>query len=163
VRIALKVKKEICIRGRIITHTALELIRHPLRTQGHLERGFIVLPALLKKPSRKPGYRNHTFLAQTFDTSPLQGRLDHFAVPAIELVRRTPLQKRKPGNVMANLKACLDELARDPNQEPYQLLFAPNTSWNAHRSQPRGVIRRGTPFPWKRHSTPTRNLALPFY
>jgi len=28
------------------------------------------------------------------------------------------LQKRKPGNVMANLKARLDELARDPNQEP---------------------------------------------
>jgi len=38
------------------------------------------------------------------------------------------LQKRKPGNVMANLKACLDELARDPKQDPYQLLFAPNTS-----------------------------------
>lgn len=38
------------------------------------------------------------------------------------------LQKRKPGSVMANLKACLDELARDPNQDPYQLLFAPNTS-----------------------------------
>lgn len=38
------------------------------------------------------------------------------------------LQKRQPGNVMANLKACLDELARDPKQDPYQLLFAPNTS-----------------------------------
>lgn len=38
------------------------------------------------------------------------------------------LQKRKPGNVMANLKVCLDELARDPKQDPYQLLFAPNTS-----------------------------------
>jgi hypothetical protein len=38
------------------------------------------------------------------------------------------LQKRKPGNVMANLKACLDELARDPKQEPYQLLLAINTS-----------------------------------
>jgi transposase len=38
------------------------------------------------------------------------------------------LQNRKPGNVMANLKACLDELARDPKQDPYQLLFAPNTS-----------------------------------
>jgi transposase len=38
------------------------------------------------------------------------------------------LQKRQPGNVMANLKACLDELARDPRQDPYQLLFAPNTS-----------------------------------
>jgi hypothetical protein len=38
------------------------------------------------------------------------------------------LQKRKPGNVMANLKACLDELARNPKHDPYQLLFAPNTS-----------------------------------
>jgi transposase len=38
------------------------------------------------------------------------------------------LQKRRPGDVWANLKACLDELARDPNQDPYQLLFAPNTS-----------------------------------
>jgi len=38
------------------------------------------------------------------------------------------LQKRQPVNVMANLKACLDELARDPNQDPYQLLLAPNTS-----------------------------------
>jgi transposase len=38
------------------------------------------------------------------------------------------LQKRKPGKVMANLKACRDELARDPKQDPYQLLFAPNTS-----------------------------------
>jgi len=38
------------------------------------------------------------------------------------------LQKRRPGNVWANLKACLDELARDPKQDPYQLLFASNTS-----------------------------------
>lgn len=38
------------------------------------------------------------------------------------------LQKRRPGNVMANLKACLDELARDPKQDPYQLLFTSNTS-----------------------------------
>jgi hypothetical protein len=121
-------EKEIRIRGRIITPTDLELIRHLLRTEGHLgrthlsqklcrlwdfrqangayreiacrdllrqleQRGLIALPALLKKPSRKPGYRNHTFLRQTFDTSPLEGRFDHLAVPIIELVSRTPQER----------------------------------------------------------------------
>ncbi len=38
------------------------------------------------------------------------------------------LKKRQPGDVWLNLKTCLDELARDPSQDPYQLLFAPNTS-----------------------------------
>ncbi len=38
------------------------------------------------------------------------------------------LKKRQPGDVWLNLKVCLDELARDPSQDPYQLLFAPNTS-----------------------------------
>jgi len=129
-------EKEIRIRGRIITPTDLELIRHLLRTEGHLgrthlsqtlcrlwdfrqangayreitcrdllrqleQRGCIVLPALLKKPSRKPGYRNHTFLPQTFDTSPLEGRLDHFAVPKIELVSRTSKERFYNGLVGA--------------------------------------------------------------
>ena len=38
------------------------------------------------------------------------------------------LKKRQPGDVWLNLKACLDELARDPKQDPYQLLFSSNTS-----------------------------------
>lgn len=38
------------------------------------------------------------------------------------------LKKRKPGDVWLNLKSCLDELARDPNQNSYQLLFSSNTS-----------------------------------
>ena len=38
------------------------------------------------------------------------------------------LKKRRPGDVWLHLKACLDELARDSTQDPYQLLFAPNTS-----------------------------------
>jgi transposase len=38
------------------------------------------------------------------------------------------LKKRKPGDVWLNLKTCLDELARHPNQDPYQLLFSSNTS-----------------------------------
>jgi hypothetical protein len=118
-------EKEIRIRGRIINATDLELIRHLLRTEGHLgrthlsqrlcrlwdfrqangayreiacrdllrqleQRGLIALPALLKKPSRPAGYRNHTTLRQALDTSRLEGRLDHFAVPTIELVSRTP-------------------------------------------------------------------------
>lgn len=121
-------EKEIRIRGRIINATDLELIRHLLRTEGHLgrthlsqrlcrlwdfrqangayreiacrdllrqleQRGFIALPALLKKPSRPAGYRNHTTLPQALDTSLLEGRLDHFAVPTIELVSRTPQER----------------------------------------------------------------------
>jgi hypothetical protein len=38
------------------------------------------------------------------------------------------LKKRKPGDVWLNLKTCLDALACAPNQDPYQLLFSPNTS-----------------------------------
>lgn len=38
------------------------------------------------------------------------------------------LKKRKPGDVMANFKACLDELARDPKQGPSQVIFSPNSS-----------------------------------
>lgn len=38
------------------------------------------------------------------------------------------LRKRKAGDVMTNFKAVLDELARDPRQNPYQLLFFPNSS-----------------------------------
>ena len=130
-------EKEIRIRGRIITNVDLELIRHLLRTEGHLgrthlsqtlcrlwdfrqangayreiacrdllrqleQRGLIVLPALLKKPSRQPGYRNHTFLPQTFDPVPLQGRFDHFAVPTIELVSRTPKEKFYNGLIGAH-------------------------------------------------------------
>lgn len=38
------------------------------------------------------------------------------------------LQKRKAGDVMANFKSALDELVRDPSQEPYQILFSPNSS-----------------------------------
>ena len=38
------------------------------------------------------------------------------------------LRKRKAGDVMTNFKAALDELARDPSQEPYQILFSPNSS-----------------------------------
>ena len=61
--------------------------RDLLRQLEH--RGLIALPALLKKPSRPAGYRNHTVLPQVLDTSPLEGRLDHFAVPTIALVSRT--------------------------------------------------------------------------
>jgi len=121
-------EKEICIRGRIITSADLELIRHLLRTEGHLgrthlsqklcriwdfrqangayreiacrdllrqleQRGLITLPTLLKKPSRQAGYRNHTFLPPALDTSPLEGQLDHFARPTIELVSRTPKEQ----------------------------------------------------------------------
>jgi len=57
------------------------------------QRGHIALPALLKKPSRQAGYRNHTVLPQALETSPLAGRLDHFARPTIELVSRTPKEK----------------------------------------------------------------------
>jgi len=38
------------------------------------------------------------------------------------------LKKCQPGDIWLNLKTCLDELARDPNQDPYQLLFSSNTS-----------------------------------
>lgn len=38
------------------------------------------------------------------------------------------LHKRTPGDVMSNFKACLDELTRDPQQDPYQLLFSPDSS-----------------------------------
>jgi len=57
------------------------------------QRGRIALPALLKKPSPQAGYRNHTFIPQAFDTSPLEGRLDHFAVPKIEFVSRTSKER----------------------------------------------------------------------
>ncbi len=38
------------------------------------------------------------------------------------------LRKRKPGDVWLNLKTCLNELARDPNRDPYQLHFLSNSS-----------------------------------
>lgn len=38
------------------------------------------------------------------------------------------LKKRQPGDVWLHLKACLDALACDPNQDSYQLLFSSNTS-----------------------------------
>ena len=38
------------------------------------------------------------------------------------------LKKRQPGDIWLNLKTCLDELTRDPNRDPYQLLFSSNTS-----------------------------------
>lgn len=38
------------------------------------------------------------------------------------------LKKRKPGDVRATFKACLDALARDPKQDPYQILFSPDSS-----------------------------------
>lgn len=38
------------------------------------------------------------------------------------------LRKRKAGDVMTNFKTVLDELARDPRQNPYQILFSPNSS-----------------------------------
>lgn len=38
------------------------------------------------------------------------------------------LKKRKLGDVRANFKACLDALARDPKQDPYQVLFSSDTS-----------------------------------
>jgi hypothetical protein len=45
-----------------------------------------------------------------------------------QLTTLLTLKKRRPGDVWLNMKTCLDELARDPNQDPYQLLFSPNTS-----------------------------------
>jgi hypothetical protein len=47
------------------------------------------------------------------------------------------LKKRKPGDVRASFKACLDELARDPKQDPSQVLFSLDGSWNSS-PQPRG-------------------------
>lgn len=38
------------------------------------------------------------------------------------------LKKRKPGDVRASFKACLDELARYPKQDPYQVLFSLDSS-----------------------------------
>lgn len=38
------------------------------------------------------------------------------------------LKKRRPGDVMTNFKACLDELVRDPHQDPYKFLFSVNSS-----------------------------------
>jgi transposase len=38
------------------------------------------------------------------------------------------LKKRKPGDVRANFKACLDALAPNPKQDPYQVLFSLDSS-----------------------------------
>jgi hypothetical protein len=38
------------------------------------------------------------------------------------------LKKRKPGEARANFKACLDALARNPKQDPYQRLFSLDSS-----------------------------------
>ncbi|MDZ7310841.1 MAG: transposase, partial [candidate division KSB1 bacterium] len=38
------------------------------------------------------------------------------------------LKKRKPGDVRANFKACLDALARDPKHDPYHVLFSLDSS-----------------------------------
>ena len=38
------------------------------------------------------------------------------------------LQKRRPGEVRANVQACLDELVHAPQAEPFALLFAPKRS-----------------------------------
>jgi len=66
------------------------------------QRSLITLPALLVKPARKPGYRNHTILPSTLEISPLAGRLDHFASPTIELVSRTPKEKFYNGLIGAH-------------------------------------------------------------
>lgn len=59
------------------------------------QRDLLRLPAPLKKPSRKPGYRNRTCLPQSLDATPVQGRLDPALSQnlSIELVSRTAQEK----------------------------------------------------------------------
>lgn len=129
-------EKEIRIRGRIITRTDLELIRHLLHTEGHLgrthlsqrlcrlwdfrqangayreiacrdllrqleQRRLIVLPPLLKKPSRPPGYRNHTALPPTLESTPVRGVINDFPALTIALVSRTRHEKLYNGLIGA--------------------------------------------------------------
>ncbi len=129
-------EKEIRLRGRIITRTDLELIRHLLHGEGHLgrthlsqtlcriwnfrqangayresacrdllrqleQRRLIVLPALLKQPSRQPGYRNHTTLPSTLATTPVRGVIHDFPALTIALVSRTVHEKLYNGLIGA--------------------------------------------------------------
>ncbi|MGH7602324.1 MAG: Druantia anti-phage system protein DruA [bacterium] len=55
-------------------------------------RGLITLPSPLRS-TRKPGYRNRTFLSQPLDVTTLEGRVDHFSALKIELVSRTASEK----------------------------------------------------------------------
>ncbi|MGH7453457.1 MAG: hypothetical protein ACRENG_19060, partial [bacterium] len=65
------------------------------------QRGLVVLPALLKKPSRRPGYRNRTVLPQALDATPLEGRVDYFSAVEIALVSRTAQEKLYNGLIGA--------------------------------------------------------------
>jgi hypothetical protein len=65
------------------------------------QRGLIVLPALLKKPSRQPGYCNHTSLPSTLDTTPVQGVVHEFPALTIALVSRTSHEKLYNGLIDA--------------------------------------------------------------
>ena len=59
------------------------------------------MPALLKKPSRRPGYRNRTVLPQALDVTPFEGRVDHFPAVQLELVSRTAQEKLYNGLIGA--------------------------------------------------------------
>lgn len=65
------------------------------------QRDLISLPPQLK-PARKQGYRNRASLPPNLDTTPLQGRLDHFPALTIELVSRTPKEKLYNGLIGAH-------------------------------------------------------------
>lgn len=65
------------------------------------QRGLIVLPARLKKPSRQPGYRNHTALPPTLETTPMQGVIHDFPALTIALVSRTVHEKLYNGLIGA--------------------------------------------------------------
>ncbi len=63
-------------------------------------RGLITLPSPLKA-ARQPGYRNRTVLSSSLDTTPLEGRVDHFSAMQIELVSRTAQEKLYNGLIGA--------------------------------------------------------------
>jgi hypothetical protein len=77
-----------------------EIACRDLLRQLH-RRGLIALPAPLKA-ARKVGYRNPTTLPRALDTTPLDGRLDHFPTPTLTLVSRTPHEKIYNGLIGAH-------------------------------------------------------------
>jgi hypothetical protein len=64
------------------------------------QRGLIALPPPLRS-TRKPGYRNRTFLPSTFETTPVRGVIHDFPALAIALVSRTVHEKLYNGLIGA--------------------------------------------------------------
>jgi hypothetical protein len=60
----------------------------------------LTLPPLLNT-TRRPGYRNRTFLSQPLDVTPLEGRVDNFSALQIALVSRTTREKLYNGLIGA--------------------------------------------------------------